>query len=159
MSTAAPSQISLGTGRRKTSVARVRLQAGSGKFTINNRPLEDFFHNDDQYLLDVLSPLVETGKKDQVDVSIRLTGGGVTGAAGACKLGIARALRKHDPETYAKTIVSLASDARQFMLRKTAYDLARRTGALIGSWQSPTTIGDLPRKVAEKIHTLSHKEA
>ena len=66
---------------------------------------------------------------------------------------------EHNPEAYAKTIVSLASDARHFMLRKTAYDLARRTGALIGSWQSPTTIGDLPRKVAEKIHKLSHKEA
>jgi glycosyltransferase involved in cell wall biosynthesis len=66
---------------------------------------------------------------------------------------------EHDAETYAKTIVSLVSDARNFMLRKTAYDLARRTGALIGSWSSPKSIGDLPRKVAEKIHTLSHKEA
>ena len=64
---------------------------------------------------------------------------------------------EHDPEAYAKTIVSLASDARQFMLRKTAYDLARRTGILIGSWKSPTTIGDLPRKVAEKIHMLSEQ--
>lgn len=66
---------------------------------------------------------------------------------------------EHDPEAYAKIIVSTASDARQFMLRKTAYDLARRTGALIGSWQSSTAAGDLPRKVAEKIHKLSHKEA
>lgn len=61
----------------------------------------------------------------------------------------------HNPEVYVQTIVSLASDARQLMLRKTAYDLARRTGVLICSWQGPTTIGDFPRKVAEKIHKLS----
>jgi len=61
----------------------------------------------------------------------------------------------HDPEAYAQTIVSLASDARQLMLRKTAFDLARRSGVLIGSWQGPTKIGDFPRKVAEKIHKLT----
>ena len=65
---------------------------------------------------------------------------------------------EHDPDAYAKTIVSLATDARSFMLRKTAYDLARRTGTEMGAWTSPKSIGDLPRKVAETIHTLSHKE-
>jgi small subunit ribosomal protein S9 len=128
MSTAAPSQISLGTGRRKTSVARVRLQAGSGKVTINDRPLEDFFHNDDQHLQDVLAPLVETGRKDQVDVAIRLTGGGVTGAAGACKLGIARALRKHDPETYEtlKNAGLLTRDSRMIERKKYGLHKARK---------------------------------
>jgi small subunit ribosomal protein S9 len=127
MSTA-PAQISLGTGRRKTSVARVRLQAGSGNFTINSRTLEDFFHNDDQYLRDVLSPLIETGKKDQVDVSIRLNGGGVTGAAGACKLGIARALRKHDPETYEtlKNAGLLTRDSRMIERKKYGLHKARK---------------------------------
>ena len=80
---------SLGTGRRKTSVARVRVRAGQGKITINERPLEQYFVND-QDRRNVLAPLVKSGKEGAVDVSIRVHGGGISGQAGACKLGIAR---------------------------------------------------------------------
>ena len=108
-----------------------RSRSASGRFRQDHdqhRPLEDFFHNDDQHLLDVLSPLVETGKKDQVDVSIRLSGGGVTGAAGACKLGIARALRKHDPETYEtlKNAGLLTRDSRMIERKKYGLHKARK---------------------------------
>jgi small subunit ribosomal protein S9 len=85
----------LGTGRRKTSVARVRVRSGSGQVTINARPLEEYFPS----IKDrnqVLEPLTQSGKQDNVNVVILVHGGGQSGQAGACKLGIARALRKFD---------------------------------------------------------------
>lgn len=85
----------LGTGRRKTAVARVRVRAGSGQVTINGRPMDQFFlvEGDRRAVSDVLQA---TGKTDSVDVSIRVTGGGPTGQAGACRMGIARALISYD---------------------------------------------------------------
>ncbi|MBN2476247.1 MAG: 30S ribosomal protein S9 [Pirellulales bacterium] len=88
---------SLGTGRRKSSVARVRIREGQGNITINKRPLDEYFDNL-QHRNAVLAPLVHTGVRERVDVVIRVGGGGITGQADACKLGIARALKKHDAE-------------------------------------------------------------
>ena len=85
----------LGTGRRKSSVARVRLRPGQGNITINKRPLEEYF-DADQHRGAVLAPLVATETRGQVDVVIRVHGGGSTGQADACKLGIARALKQHN---------------------------------------------------------------
>jgi len=86
---------SLGTGRRKSAVARARVRAGNGKIMINNRSLEDYFPKlQDQNA--VLAPLVHTEKRDSVDIIIRVSGGGNTGQADACKLGIARALKNFD---------------------------------------------------------------
>jgi small subunit ribosomal protein S9 len=85
----------LGTGRRKTSVARVRVRPGQGKISINKRELEDYFYNEKHRAL-LLAPLVQTGKREQVDISIRVHGGGITGQADACKMGIARALMLFD---------------------------------------------------------------
>jgi small subunit ribosomal protein S9 len=89
----------LGTGRRKTSVARVRLRPGQGKIVINKRPLEEYFLNAQQRN-SVLSPLAQTGKLDQFDIVVRVDGGGITGQADACKLGIARALKKSSDESF-----------------------------------------------------------
>ncbi|REK18236.1 MAG: 30S ribosomal protein S9 [Planctomycetota bacterium] len=89
----------LGTGRRKTSVARVRIRPGSGKLVINKRSLEEYFDNE-RDRNDVMAPLVKTGKQSEVDVSIRVHGGGFTGQAGACMLGIARALSQIDDEAW-----------------------------------------------------------
>jgi small subunit ribosomal protein S9 len=89
----------LGTGRRKSSVARVRLRPGTGTILINKRILEDFFHGD-QHRGDVVAPLEQTGRRDSLDVIIRVHGGGVTGQSGACRLGIARALVKLDEESH-----------------------------------------------------------
>jgi small subunit ribosomal protein S9 len=88
--------VAMGTGRRKTSVARVRLQKGNGKFTINGRELDEFFCIDRDRQL-VLNPLRATKTEGQVDVWVRVQGGGTTGQAGAVVLGIARALQAHDP--------------------------------------------------------------
>jgi len=85
----------LGTGRRKSSVARVRVRPGEGRISINKRALEDYFPREQQQQA-VLAPLERTGKRNVVDVIIRVHGGGVSGQADACKLGIARALKIFD---------------------------------------------------------------
>ncbi|MDA0254901.1 MAG: 30S ribosomal protein S9 [Planctomycetota bacterium] len=87
----------LATGRRKTAVARVRLQAGKGELTINGRDLEVYFPSIKDRNL-VSGALDEVGKRASVKVAIRVDGGGPTGQAGACRLGIARALKAFDAE-------------------------------------------------------------
>lgn len=94
---ASAGEVALGTGRRKTSVARVRLVRGQGELLINERPFEEYFPNEQQRRA-VLAPLVDTGVRDRVNVKIRVHGGGITGQADACKLGIARALKIFHPE-------------------------------------------------------------
>ena len=90
-----PAGDALGTGRRKTSVARVRVRPGSGKITINGREFEEYFPNE-QDRNHVLAPLKHTDRLTSVDVIIKLHGGGNTGQSGAAKLGIARALKEFD---------------------------------------------------------------
>ena len=85
----------LGTGRRKTSVARVRIRSGSGKITVNDREFEDYFPDEEQrrWLVEVLDAVQ---RRNAIDVNIRVCGGGGTGQAGACRMGIARALLSYD---------------------------------------------------------------
>ena len=85
----------LGTGRRKTSVARVRLAPGTGKIVVNRRPFENYFPMDTQRAT-VTQPLTVTGTSDKLDVRVNVTGGGPIGQAGATRHGIARALLKFD---------------------------------------------------------------
>jgi small subunit ribosomal protein S9 len=94
-STGTTNSETLGTGRRKTSVARVRIKAGTGKITINDRPVDEYFGVEQQRQA-VLAPLIHTGKKDSIDCQIKVHGGGIAGQAGAIKLGIARALKKYE---------------------------------------------------------------
>jgi small subunit ribosomal protein S9 len=91
---------SLGTGRRKTAVARVRIKAGSGQIEINDRTLEGYFPvvGDQATVLDALE---STNHRSDVDVHVRVHGGGPTGQAGAIKMGIARALCDYDATTFA----------------------------------------------------------
>jgi small subunit ribosomal protein S9 len=81
----------LGTGRRKSSVARVRLLPGTGKFEINGRGFEDYIPNP-ATRLDILQPLALTENNANYDVFVNVFGGGITGQAGAIRLGITRAL-------------------------------------------------------------------
>ncbi|HLP76049.1 MAG TPA: 30S ribosomal protein S9 [Candidatus Paceibacterota bacterium] len=81
----------LGTGRRKTSIARVRLASGSGKITVNGRAFETYFPMETQRGT-VTQPLTITGTADKFDVKVNVTGGGPNGQAGAVRHGIARAL-------------------------------------------------------------------
>jgi small subunit ribosomal protein S9 len=87
----------MGTGRRKEAIARVRIQPGTGQWTINGRPLDAYFPNKVHQQL-ISEPFVTLGAEDQFDVIARITGGGVTGQAGALRLGIARSLILVDPE-------------------------------------------------------------
>ena len=85
----------LGTGRRKTAVARVRLASGSGKIQINGRPMESYFLVDSQRLL-VTQPLTITDMVTKFDIRVNVAGGGPNGQAGAVRHGISRALLKAD---------------------------------------------------------------
>lgn len=89
----------LGTGRRKSSVARVRVRDGQGNVIINHRPCEEYFANE-QDRNTVIAPLAAVGKQSDVDIIIRVHGGGTTGQAGACRMGIARALMSYDEELF-----------------------------------------------------------
>ena len=86
-----------GTGRRKSSVARVRVYNGTGKITINDRDIEDYFGLETLKLI-VRQPLALTDTMDKFDIVCRVAGGGVTGQAGAIRHGIARALLQFDGE-------------------------------------------------------------
>jgi small subunit ribosomal protein S9 len=81
----------LGTGRRKSAVARVRLAAGTGKILINGRPFENYFPMESLRMV-AAQPLTVTGSADKYDAQITVTGGGPTGQAGAVRHGLARAL-------------------------------------------------------------------
>lgn len=85
----------LGTGRRKSSVARVRIRAGSGKITINNKDLPEYFVND-QHQTAISDTLAAVEQSEKVDVLVRVAGGGMTGQSGAVRMGLARALVSYD---------------------------------------------------------------
>ena len=87
----------IATGRRKTAVARVRMRAGAGEITVNGRNLDAYFPAIKDRAL-VAGALDEVGKRTAVNVVISVDGGGLTGQAGACRLGIARALKVFDVE-------------------------------------------------------------
>ena len=89
----------LGTGRRKSSVARVRVKAGSGNVVINGKPMNEYFPvvQDQRAITDTLNA---AGVGDSVDLRITVSGGGTTGQSGACKMGIARALVNYDTEHF-----------------------------------------------------------
>ncbi|MBR3961585.1 MAG: 30S ribosomal protein S9 [Clostridia bacterium] len=86
-----------GTGRRKSSVARVRVYNGTGKVTINDRDIDDYFGLETLKLI-VRQPLALTGTTDKFDIVCRVNGGGVTGQAGAIRHGLSRALLQYDEE-------------------------------------------------------------
>ena len=88
-----------GTGRRKSSVARVRLVPGNGKITINGRDIDNYFGLETLKLI-VRQPLVLTKTLDKFDVIVRVEGGGFTGQAGAIRHGISRALLEADSEAF-----------------------------------------------------------
>ena len=116
-----------GTGRRKTAVARVRIKPGDGKFTINDRPFDQFFteERDRQNLLNVLEQTNTTGK---VDVHAKVNGGGFTGQAGAVLLGLARALRRYDAslDSILRANNFLTRDSRKVERKKYGQAGARR---------------------------------
>ena len=116
-----------GTGRRKSSVARVRVYNGTGKIVINDREIDDYFGLETLKLI-VRQPLALTGTADKFDIICRVAGGGVTGQAGAIRHGIARALLLYDAELRAelKKAGLLTRDPRMKERKKYGLKGARR---------------------------------
>ena len=117
----------LGTGRRKEAIARVRIAAGTGKWLINDRSLDEYFPNKVHQQL-ISEPFVTLGADEAFDVLARITGGGVTGQAGALRLGIARALTLVDAENRPglKRAGFLTRDARVKERKKAGLKKARK---------------------------------
>jgi small subunit ribosomal protein S9 len=87
-----------GTGRRKSSVARVRLVPGSGKLVVNDRPGDDYFNRNPSYVAIAKAPLETLGLESEYDILVKAHGGGLTGQSDAVRLGVARALCQLDPD-------------------------------------------------------------
>ena len=99
----------LGTGRRKSSVAEVKMVPGKGKITVNGRDVREFFPYETN-VMDLKQPLVATNNEEKFDIEVKVTGGGFTGQTGAIRLGITRALLEFDKaneeneDSYRKTL-------------------------------------------------------
>jgi len=126
MSTTA-ANVFLGTGRRKTSTARVRLVEGSGKLTVNGRDFEDYFSHEN-FAKQAYAPLLTVELRDKVDVTANVSGGGVAGQAGAVAHGIARALQKMNAELRAplKKAGHITRDPREKERKKPGQPGARK---------------------------------
>lgn len=120
-------QNNYGTGRRKTSTARVFLDNGNGSITVNGRPLDTFFGRETARMV-VRQPLVITEMADKVDINVTVTGGGTTGQAGAIRHGIARALVEHDENMRSplRRAGFLTRDARAVERKKVGLHKARK---------------------------------
>lgn len=119
--------LSIGTGRRKTSVARVFLREGSGKITVNGREVDEYFKNPGLTYV-VQQPLDVTDSLGKYDILINVRGGGPTGQAGACRHGLARALVSYDEsnKTSLKANGFLTRDPRMVERKKYGQRGARR---------------------------------
>ncbi len=91
----ANSKVYIGTGRRKSSVAQVKMVPGKGKITVNGRDVRDFFPYETN-VMDLKQPLVATNNEETFDIEVKVNGGGFTGQTGAIRLGITRALLSYD---------------------------------------------------------------
>ena len=116
-----------GTGRRKTSVARVRVKPGSGAFVVNKRPMDQYFKLLRELKL-VMGPLVVSKLEGKVDVYVNVNGGGITGQTGAVMMGLARALTGMDPtcEIPLRSDGYLTRDSRMVERKKYGRRGARR---------------------------------
>ncbi len=120
-------QYNYGTGRRKSSVARVFIKRGSGKILVNGRPVEEFFHRETGRMV-VRQPLELTSNTEVFDIQVNVRGGGESGQAGAVRHGITRALIDYDASL--KPVLSKAGlvtrDAREVERKKVGLRKARR---------------------------------
>ena len=123
-----------GTGRRKSSVAQVRMTAGKGNITVNGRDVKYFFPYETN-IMDLKQPLVATNNENTFDIEVNVTGGGFSGQTGAIRLGITRALLEYDKanegsETSYRTILKRAGfvtrDSRSKERKKPGLKAARR---------------------------------
>ena len=119
--------LAIGTGRRKTSVARVFIRDGSGKITVNGKETDKYFATSDQIKV-ASQPLAVTASENKYDVLIKVFGGGLNGQAGACLHGLARALTQIDQSNYSSLKANgfLTRDSRMVERKKYGQRGARR---------------------------------
>jgi small subunit ribosomal protein S9 len=119
--------LSTGTGKRKTSIARVFLRQGNGKITVNGRTIDSYFPGK-AYSLTLLNPLEVTDNVTKFDIMIKVSGGGFSSQAGACQHGIARALDAYDKSNHTslKSNGFLTRDSRMVERKKYGQSGARR---------------------------------
>ena len=124
---ATPQAQNYGTGRRKTSAARVFLRKGQGRILVNGKPLDEFFGRETSRMI-VRQPLELTQMSDKFDISVNVDGGGITGQAGAIRLGIARALVEYDEglKSPLRKAGFITRDAREVERKKVGLHKARR---------------------------------
>jgi small subunit ribosomal protein S9 len=120
-------QQNYGTGRRKTSAARVFLRKGNGAIEVNGKPLDQFFGRETSRMI-VRQPLELTQSADKFDIKVTVAGGGITGQAGAIRLGIARALIEYDESLKSplRKAGFVTRDAREVERKKVGLHKARR---------------------------------
>lgn len=127
-------KVYLGTGRRKSSVAQVKMTSGSGKITVNGRDVREFFPYETN-VMDLMQPLVATNNEKTFDIEVKVNGGGFTGQTGAIRLGITRALLEYDKvneaneDSYRKILKRagfVTRDARVKERKKPGLKAARR---------------------------------
>ena len=123
----ATTQQNAGTGRRKTSAARVFLNKGTGRIMVNGKPLDEFFGRETSRMI-VRQPLELTQMSEKFDIQVNVIGGGITGQAGAIRLGIARALVEYDESLKAplRRAGFMTRDARAVERKKVGLHKARR---------------------------------
>jgi small subunit ribosomal protein S9 len=116
-----------GTGRRKSSVARVFIKAGSGKIVVNDKPVDEYFSRETGRMI-VRQPLALTENLDKFDIMVNVAGGGESGQAGAVRHGITRALIEFSPEMKPtlKAAGLVTRDAREVERKKVGFHKARR---------------------------------
>ncbi|GAB3024699.1 30S ribosomal protein S9 [Oleiagrimonas citrea] len=120
-------QQNYGTGRRKSSAARVFLRKGNGSIVVNGKPLDEFFGRETSCMI-VRQPLELTEMTDKFDIKVTVSGGGITGQAGAIRLGIARALVEYDENLKSplRKAGFMTRDAREVERKKVGLHKARR---------------------------------
>ena len=127
-------KVFIGTGRRKSSVAQVKMTAGTGKITVNGIDVNEFMPYDTN-VMDLKQPLVATGNENAFDIEAKVTGGGKSGQTGAIRLGITRALLEYDKanegneDSYRKTLKKagfVTRDSRSKERKKPGLKAARR---------------------------------
>jgi len=127
-------KVYIGTGRRKSSVAQVKMVPGKGKITVNGRDVREFFPYETN-VMDLMQPLVATSNENTFDIEVKVNGGGFTGQTGAIRLGITRALLEYDSanvdseNSYRKTLKAagfITRDSRKKERKKPGLKAARR---------------------------------
>ncbi|MCX7033808.1 MAG: 30S ribosomal protein S9 [Arenimonas sp.] len=120
-------QQNYGTGRRKSSTARVFLRSGSGKIVVNGKPVDEFFGRETSRMI-VRQPLVVSQMGEKFDITVTVAGGGITGQAGAIRLGIARALVEYNDSLKPdlRKAGLMTRDAREVERKKVGLHKARR---------------------------------